>query len=314
MDADGVSMNVRPFARAITFFPYRWRVEHAAEMIGTLMEIADVEGRSKPTAAEILNLAHRGLRMRLDDALPRNVRELTASVSFGFLAALALLFLGLHVVPFRALPLEESGLPFLIGSSSVCGLILVAALVVPLSRSASSATLVLALSAMLAVATCRSVMPSVLPGPSTAYLVLFCLFSACALLGRVNLRVFLLSSAASLAVLLGRHAFAGILDPRHGQAAFWYQVAGPNLPYLVPVAAGTALLLALARAFRSSGVLALLTLPWVAVSTLWTYRNDSAAGTLTAAIWMSVLGVTVAIIGAVRATRGAHADARSTAA
>lgn len=60
----------RRYRVAMRWYPASWRRAHADALLGTLLDRADNEGRTQPTAAELHNLALVGLCKRVAMTLP----------------------------------------------------------------------------------------------------------------------------------------------------------------------------------------------------------------------------------------------------
>lgn len=69
------------YRRALRWYPRSWRLKYGDAMLGTLLEIADDDGRTTPTREELADLAVSGLQIRLSAHLSAKARELAATVA-----------------------------------------------------------------------------------------------------------------------------------------------------------------------------------------------------------------------------------------
>lgn len=89
-------MNTRleqDYDRALGWYPTRWRRAHGPAMLGTLLDVADGEGRTRPAHGELAELRWQGLRERVNAVVPGDVRVLAASIGTGAAAGFALVYL-----------------------------------------------------------------------------------------------------------------------------------------------------------------------------------------------------------------------------
>ncbi len=77
------------YRRALRWYPKRWRREHGDAMVGTLLDVAEAEGRDAPTRRERVELALAGLRARVGLAIGTRALDLAATVGLGAGSALA---------------------------------------------------------------------------------------------------------------------------------------------------------------------------------------------------------------------------------
>lgn len=83
----------RDYGRALRWYPERWRRTHGPAMLGTLLDVADGDGRTRPVAGELADLRWRGVRERVNAVVPADVRSLAASIGTGAAAGFALVYL-----------------------------------------------------------------------------------------------------------------------------------------------------------------------------------------------------------------------------
>ncbi|NII39426.1 hypothetical protein E9228_000045 [Curtobacterium flaccumfaciens] len=81
------------YGRALGWYPTRWRRTHGLAMLGTLLDVADGEGRSRPAPGELAELRWQGVRERVNAVVPDDVRVLAASIGTGAAAGFALVYL-----------------------------------------------------------------------------------------------------------------------------------------------------------------------------------------------------------------------------
>ncbi len=81
------------YDRALGWYPTRWRRTHGPAMLGTLLDVADGEGRTRPAHGELAELRWQGLRERVNAVVPGDVRVLAASIGTGAAAGFALVYL-----------------------------------------------------------------------------------------------------------------------------------------------------------------------------------------------------------------------------
>lgn len=81
------------YGRALGWYPTRWRRTHGPAMLGTLLDVADGEGRSRPAHGELAELRWQGVRERVNTVVPGDVRVLAASIGTGAAAGFALVYL-----------------------------------------------------------------------------------------------------------------------------------------------------------------------------------------------------------------------------
>ncbi len=99
---------VRLYRRILRAYPARWRAHREDEMVAVLTQIAQDEGRSRPTVAETVDLVVHGLRARLAAVLvhvPSVVRERLALLALASAAPLAATALVIGEWPVAATPL-----------------------------------------------------------------------------------------------------------------------------------------------------------------------------------------------------------------
>lgn len=83
----------REYGRALGWYPARWRRTHGPAMLGTLLDVAEGEGRTRPVIGELADLRWQGIRERVNSVVPTDVRALAASIGTGSAAGFALVYL-----------------------------------------------------------------------------------------------------------------------------------------------------------------------------------------------------------------------------
>lgn len=69
------------YRRLLTWYPRSWRVEHEEAFLGTLLDLADGEGREVPTRHERASIASHGLSTRLDRLIVPQVRHAGSTIA-----------------------------------------------------------------------------------------------------------------------------------------------------------------------------------------------------------------------------------------
>jgi hypothetical protein len=80
------------YRRALRWYPIDWRNRNEDVVVGTLKDVAEEEGRSRPAAGELANLRLTGIAAHLNGlgrTIPAAVRDRAASVALGLGAAIA---------------------------------------------------------------------------------------------------------------------------------------------------------------------------------------------------------------------------------
>ncbi len=86
------------YRRLLACYPRRWRQEHGDELVATLLDVADADGRARPSPGNVADLVAHGLAARFGASLalvPSAVRHRVAILA---LASVAVLSSGLFVV------------------------------------------------------------------------------------------------------------------------------------------------------------------------------------------------------------------------
>jgi len=81
------------YRSALRWYPASWRDVNQDVVLSTLLDVADAEGRDRPTARERLDLAANGIRTSVERGLPRSVRDRASALALGIGAAFAAVYL-----------------------------------------------------------------------------------------------------------------------------------------------------------------------------------------------------------------------------
>lgn len=262
------------YRRLAGWYPRSWRAANEDVLIGTMLDIAEAEGRTEPTPAERWDLARAGVAARLDAVVPARVRDAIAASSLGTGGAFALVYFVFVVwapfLPDRAVHLAEVGSGPFLSTGSVTAVAFAALVVLACAGHRRSARIGGVLTVLAAVGTLA--IGRVTPDPASAAatnMLVLGLLAGLSLLGAPRrIRTVPLVGAAWLVVLVGGLAvndrLLGI-----GERELWTAVASP---YSVPPAAALALLVAVALLAAGRPVPAVVaasgTLPWVGATAL----------------------------------------------
>jgi hypothetical protein len=86
----------RRYRRALRWYPHSWRNRNADVAVGTLLDVAEAEGRTRPRTGELVGLAASGVSARLGVLLETRARNAISTIALatGFVFALAYFALG----------------------------------------------------------------------------------------------------------------------------------------------------------------------------------------------------------------------------
>jgi hypothetical protein len=84
------------YRRALRWYPSAWRARNGEAMIGTLLDLADAEGRATPTRFERFGLALDGLLVRVDGVAPPSVRAGVSTVALATGLGFSLVYFLFH--------------------------------------------------------------------------------------------------------------------------------------------------------------------------------------------------------------------------
>ena len=132
------------------WYPARWRAENEDALVALMTEVAEGEGRSVPTRADLRNLRANGLRARLaplNRVFPANARDRASGIALGFGLGMALTVLVIQEWAPWARSLWESTTPPTLGPFHGWGGVLysawVVAAVLALARLSTAARVLL---------------------------------------------------------------------------------------------------------------------------------------------------------------------------
>jgi hypothetical protein len=103
----------RSYRRALRWYPAKWRNRNEDVVVGTLMDVAEQDGRTTPASGELANLRATGFAARLGPLgrIPAEVRERVAALTLGLGAAIAIVALIANIWQLKAEPM--AALPYL---------------------------------------------------------------------------------------------------------------------------------------------------------------------------------------------------------
>jgi hypothetical protein len=302
----------RDYERALRWYPERWRRTHGPAMLGTLLDVADGDGRTRPVAGELADLRWRGLRERVNGVVPADVRALAASIGTGAAAGFALVhLLWVSWGPWDARPLTPLAGWSTFGPFHDAGVLFT----VPFLLGAVAAALGSRIAAHVSVLVGLSALPVLMllvrsddswAGPRSTTLGCAALLGLVTLVGDPRHRRAL---GAAFALVGGLFAGLAFLQPTSGNGlqvrsvadqGFWMFIASPWAIASAGLAVAVVVvgLLVLRRAGAAAAV-AIAWLPWGVVTTYTLLRSseDPADAVI-------VMAVSVAlVVGAVGAAR-----------
>lgn len=306
----------RDYGRALGWYPTRWRRTHGPAMLGTLLDVADDEGRSRPAHGELAELRWQGVRERVNTVVPGDVRALAASIGTGSMAGFALVYLvWVSWGPWDARPLASNGYdtfgPFWNAGVLFCVPFLLGALAAVAGSRAAAHLLVLVGLVALPVVTVMVRADVGQSGPRSTTLGAALLLGLVALLGDPRDRRTL---GASFALVGGGLAVYAVLQPPSGHGvqirslpdpAFWSLIASPWTTASAGLAVAVAVVVLLVRRRAVLGAaVALAWLPWGAVTTVtFTVFADEPADAVVVAAVSVALAVGAVAAAARRPTR-----------
>ena len=100
------------YRAALRWYPRGWRRRNEEVMVGTLLDVADADGRTTASRDELRDLRRSGLAARADALLPGAIRDRVAAISLGAGTAISLALLTAQAwAPFSDVPASLPGLP-----------------------------------------------------------------------------------------------------------------------------------------------------------------------------------------------------------
>ncbi|MCU1586151.1 MAG: hypothetical protein JWM49_2707 [Microbacteriaceae bacterium] len=263
------------YRRTLRWYPSSWRAQHEEAVIGTLLDVAEGENRSRPRLSEQLNLAVNGLLTRIGIFLPARVRDGVAAVALATGTAFATsFFVFLEWSPWTAadrvaeLPLDPGFGPFVNPGVIVCALWALGFLFAVLGRyQITRVLMVMAILVAVAIPVVSHLPFAGWVGPSSTNLGFFELLGALSLVGTPPSRVRLgIGTGIAMAVLVAIYKHDGAFRPYYsGDHFFWWLMdTRINLDLLLVPTFLVAIGFGLAGRGTTAAVIAISTLPWAA--------------------------------------------------
>jgi hypothetical protein len=284
------------YRAALRWYPGRWRDRNEDVVVGTLLDVADAEGRQAPTREELRDLRRSGLAARADVILPGAIRDRTAAISLGAGSALALALLtgqvwsawGAQGSPAEPTPdgivwqiLIQPGLWLLAALATLAGLTIVARVL-----------LIATLPASVIVVTATDV--SFLLRPSMFTLVMLGLLALMSCVGRAPRRWQLVATGVAVVLIASWLAFLGPFArtyfPRGGLIDF---IASPWPAVTLLIAA--AVLMIRGRRVAAASVIAV-SAPWLVILIGQVFIYNGVANGIPFDIRLFVIAAVLAVI------------------
>ncbi|PPL18983.1 hypothetical protein [Microterricola pindariensis] len=290
-------------------YPRAWRAANEEAVLGTLLDVADGEGRLSPSARETIALLGNGLATRLGASLPAPVRDGVATVALATGAALSLVFFLAHGwAPWAAR--DPMVVVRTFGPFVNPGVLLYAAWLIALAlflfgwRRAAR----IALAASVATAIGLVAASHVTGGWAGLSSTTIGFLGLLALLGLggtpVAPRMTLVGFGVATAALAGVYAGLGVFGARyHGDHFFWLVPAGiSNLGIALVLALLLASALLVARNDTAAAVVVIASLPWAAA---WAVGSLTSRGEEGMALLVATAVCASLLIGATTLRRAA---------
>ncbi|ROS54498.1 hypothetical protein [Frigoribacterium sp. PhB24] len=308
------------YRRVLRWYPGRWRRSNEEAIVGTLLDVAEAEGRERPRRAEMLDLAANGLAARVTAVFPAEAREQAASFALATGVAWSLVyFIVQDWMPWnpraQASSLDPFG-PFASAGVLVTALWVSSAVLVLMNRSTAArvSTLGASLLAVVLIASQTGSSPDyvvVHPSPDRVTFVLLAGLGIIAAAGtqRRN-RTTAAASAAWFVTLAGAllvmHRVDRVSVPSAEGLPSWYDFFNRYLwagGLLSPGVTGILIVIALSAAVgarlaghRLGGTIVLSVAPWMAsVLTNWAVSLGGDPSTLGMATFSVVVWVALSI-------------------
>lgn len=283
------NVTAKQFHNAFWLHPKSWLAEHGEVAVGTLMDVADNDGRSSPALKERLSLTAHAVALHADAFIPRTVRSPAASISLGIGWAVSFV----HLLIFALLPLISDGIyhdgdSFLWASVALCGPWFIAG-TLSILRHPDLARWVLLLAVITPVALVASrFLTTDVELPATMLSALLATTAVIALVGTPQSKLVVVSGGVTTVALIGVLAYSGLLLTPY-ESFLWGTVAWENLPAVLAMCLAAVITLLATKQQRTAGGLALITLPWVAVELGLVWRTGDPAAPLVTVITIAML-------------------------
>jgi hypothetical protein len=263
------------YRRTLRSYPPSWRVQNEDAIIGTLLDVAEGENRTRARISEQLNLTVNGLLTRVGIFVPVGVREGVATVALATGTAFGIFYFVFFdwspwTVARRAtlMPENQNFGPFVNPGVIVCGLWAVAFIVALAGKHTfTRIIMVLVIVTVVAIPFVNQLPFVGWAGPSSTNLGFFGLLAALSLTGTPRRRAYLSSGAGiALLILVALYARHGVFQSFYmGDRSFWRQIFyGSNLLVVLVGAYLVAIGFGLAGKRVTASVISLSTLPWAA--------------------------------------------------
>lgn len=251
-------------------YPALWRTRNEDAVVGTLLDAAEAESRTRPSRGEIVDLAVHAAAAHVDRVLPAGARDAVASVSLGAGIAYVLVYVFMHTWAPLARHTSDvaAAHPHLLGLNTGAVLLVVWLGLVASTAAGARRTRAVCLVTALVVPSALSLvgmLEPVLRAPSTTHLVLVTLLAVSASLGAPRRRVAVIAACVALAALVFVYSSSGAL-PGGDDRLLWVRVLAhfPTSAVAV-IVCSCVVIVQLVATIASAGRAALvLSLPWVA--------------------------------------------------
>ncbi len=280
-------LDERTFARLLWAYPAAWRARNGAAALGTMLDVAEHEGRTRPTVVERIDVLGHGLAQTLFGWAPARLRDALAQAAIATGFAFSVSYFWFHGREPHTLRSWSPDVLYAFGPFANPGVVvcvlLVGAFALALTPWRTALRTMLATAAI--VAALLPLLSLIVPAwdrPSTTSIVFFVLLALLGLGGRApSKRALVIGAIAVTAVLCwfeAQHAESwGLIADR----SFWNGVFGPGWLGLIPamVLALAAVLAALR--YRSAAItLTGFALPWLPMAVLLAIARERQEGLL----------------------------------
>ncbi|MDT5009364.1 MAG: hypothetical protein QOH57_981 [Mycobacterium sp.] len=296
------------YRRTLRWYPSSWRAQHEEAVIGTLLDVAEGENRSRPRLGEQLNLAANGLLTRIGIFLPARVRDGVAAVALATGTAFATgYFVFLDWAPWTAatrvaeFPMAHDFGPFINPGVILCALWGLGFLFAVFGRyQITRIIMAIAILTAVAMAVVNQLPFAGWVGPSSTNLGFLGLLAALSLVGTPRSRVRLgVGTGVALAVLVAIYHHDGSFSPYYSgdHFFFWLMDTRINLDLLLVPTFLVAIGFGLAGRGATAAVIAISTLPWAAAYLVVLAVSDHGRA-IVCAVWLiaGLVAVTIVVL------------------
>lgn len=275
------------FRGALRWYPDRWRAQHEEAMLGTLLDVADAEGRTRPKRGELATLRASGLAAWIDALLPARVRDGVSAVSIATGAAFATVYLVMHSwMPWLDITTLRDGAtglshetfgPFL-NPFVVLWVVWMIALMFALAGLSIATKITLAFSVVTAllIPLVAEVTGTLWFGPRSTNLGFLSLLALMAMLGAPRRPGRLLAGVTvATCAITGYYFLAGYMNGGGDDLFFWYN-PGTHVSVVLYLALSGSLALAFLLAKRPvpATVTMVSLIPWLGPWLIWSSQGD----------------------------------------